>query len=35
LETIKEDLEKGRRRGWKATTGKVVIYMVIGKEESV
>jgi hypothetical protein len=35
LETIEEDLEKGRRRGWKATTGKVIVYMVVGKEESV
>jgi hypothetical protein len=35
LETIKEDLEKGRRRGWKAITGKVVIYIVIRKEESI
>jgi hypothetical protein len=34
LETIEENLEKGRRRGWKATTGKVIVYMVVRKEES-
>jgi hypothetical protein len=34
LKTIEEDLEKGRRRGWKATTEKVVVCVVVGKEES-
>jgi hypothetical protein len=35
LETIKEDLEKGRKRGWKVIIGKVIIYIVIGKEKSI
>jgi hypothetical protein len=35
LEIIKEDLEKGRKRGWKAIIEKVIIYIVIGKEENI
>jgi hypothetical protein len=35
LETIKEDLEKSKRRGWKTIIEKVIIYIVIGKEESI
>jgi hypothetical protein len=35
LEIIKEDLEKSRRRDWKAITEKVIVYIVIGKEESI
>jgi hypothetical protein len=35
LEIIEEDLEKSRRRGWKVITEKVIIYIVIRKEESI
>jgi hypothetical protein len=34
LKIIKEDLEKGRKRGWKAIIEKV-IYIVIRREESI
>jgi hypothetical protein len=35
LEIIKKDLEKGRKRGWKAIIGKVIIYIVIRKEKNI
>jgi hypothetical protein len=35
LEIIKKDLEKNRKRDWKVIIEKVIIYIVIRKEENI